>query len=98
MLIGLVDRGTYQHADDWDQEDDLNQAVEYEEHAANHLGGSKERLGFRSLECATVPMCLVCPRYSDKIVGLHELAKKKKKAQAVAITVQYARGRRCRGI
>lgn len=41
MLIGLVDRGTYQHANDWDQEDDLNQAVEYEEDTANHLGGSK---------------------------------------------------------
>lgn len=41
MLIGLVDRGTYQHANDWDQEDDLNQAVEYEEDAANHLGCSK---------------------------------------------------------
>lgn len=32
---------TYQHANDWDQEDDLNQAVEYEEHAANHVGGVK---------------------------------------------------------
>jgi hypothetical protein len=28
---------TYQHANDWDQEDDLNQAVEDEEDAANHL-------------------------------------------------------------
>jgi hypothetical protein len=65
---------TYQHANDWDQEDDLNQAVEYEEHAANHVGGVK-RFGFRSLECATVSRCLVCPRYSNKM-GLHELATK----------------------
>lgn len=29
---------TYHHADDWDQEDDLNQAVEDEKDAAEHLG------------------------------------------------------------
>jgi hypothetical protein len=28
---------TYQHANDWDQEGDLNQAVEDEEDTANHL-------------------------------------------------------------
>jgi hypothetical protein len=28
---------TYHHANDWDQEDDLNQAVEDEEDASNHL-------------------------------------------------------------
>jgi hypothetical protein len=35
---------TYQHANDWDQEDDLNQAVEYEEHAANHVGVKRYRV------------------------------------------------------
>jgi hypothetical protein len=30
---------TYQHANDRDQEDDLNQAVENEENTANHLVG-----------------------------------------------------------
>lgn len=96
MLIGLVDRGTYQHANDWDQEDDLNQAVEYEEDAANHLGGSK-RDWVSDLWNVQLSRCVWYVRvYSDKIVGLHELAKKK--AQAVAITVQDARCRRCREI
>lgn len=34
--------GAYQHANDRDQEDDLNHAVEDEEGAANHLAGWKE--------------------------------------------------------
>ena len=34
-----VELFTYHHADDWDQEDDLNQAVEDEKDAAEHLVG-----------------------------------------------------------
>lgn len=99
MLIGLVDRGTYQHANDWDQEDDLNQAVEYEEDAANHLGCSKgdwvsDLWNVQLSRCVWYVRGTVTRSWG----GGGYTSSQKRKAQAVAITVQYARGRRCRGI
>jgi predicted metal-binding protein len=70
IIVDRTERETYQHANDRDQEDDLNQTVEDKEDTANHFVGWNEGFDLRSMEClANCHSALSCTSDVQRRVG-----------------------------